>query len=112
MEREFTCENIQGFGAAVKIFQQRNWVSFKKFIRETNKSIGLTVYENEAFSEMGTYTSYVQGKYVGYSPSAINFAFNFQPPLVCSLKTYINKNKVINEAMAQEMVEAFCRPGA
>lgn len=59
---------------------------------------------------MGTYTSYVQGKYVDYSPSAFNSLFNLQPPHVCALRNYRNKHKVINTEIPQEIIEAFSRP--
>lgn len=92
------------------MLQQRHWVSFNNLIREANKNTSLEFYANATFSEVGTYTSYVQGKYVDYSPSAINFLFNLQPTFVCALRSYKNEHKVINEGMAQEMIEAFCRP--
>lgn len=69
-------------------------------IRETNKNIGLECYANVEFSKVGTYTSYVRGKYVDYFASVINSIFNLQPPPVCALRTYRNGHRVINEAMA------------
>lgn len=31
-EREFSCEDLQGFGEVVEMLQQRYWVSFKNLI--------------------------------------------------------------------------------
>lgn len=92
------------------MLQQRHQVSFNNLIQEGNKNISLEFYANVEFSKVGTYTSYVRGKYVNYSPSSINSLFNLQPPPVYALRTYRNEHKFINEAMAQEMIEAFCRP--
>ncbi|KAI5419518.1 hypothetical protein KIW84_043622 [Lathyrus oleraceus] len=69
-------------------------------------------YANAAFDEVRTYTSYVRGKYIDYSPSAINSLFNFQHPYVCALVNYRHEHKVINEEMAQVMLDTFCRPWA
>ncbi|KAI5407040.1 hypothetical protein KIW84_053339 [Lathyrus oleraceus] len=111
-ERAFTCEDLQGFREMVEMLQQRHWVSFNNLIREANKNIGLEFYANATFIKVATYISYVRGKYVNYSVNAINSLFNLQPPHVCALKTYRNEQQVIKESMAQEMIEAFCRPGA
>ncbi|KAI5444642.1 hypothetical protein KIW84_013061 [Lathyrus oleraceus] len=79
---------------------------------ETNKTIGLESYANVAFSDVDSYTSYIRGKYIDYSSSAINSLLNFQPLPVCALKTYRYEHHVINEAMAQEILGVFCRPEA
>lgn len=80
-------------------------------IQEANKNIDLEFYANATFSKVATYISYVRGKHVSYFVNAINSLFNLQPPHVCALRTYRNEQRVINEAMVQEMTEAFCRPG-
>lgn len=65
-EREFACEDLQDFGETVEVLQQRRWVSFNNLICEANKNIALDFYANTTFGEVGTYSSYVRGKYVGY----------------------------------------------
>lgn len=59
-----TCEDLQGFGEVVEVLQQRYWVSFNNLIREANKNIGLEIYTNVTYGEVGTYTSYVRGEKV------------------------------------------------
>lgn len=110
-ERAFTCEDLQGFGEVVEVLQQKCWVSFNNWIREANENISLEFYANATFGEVGIYTSYVQGKYINYSPSAINSLFNFQPSHACALRNYIHEHKLINEETTQVMIETFCRPG-
>lgn len=94
----------------MKVLQQSHWVCFNNLIREANKNICLELYANATFGEVGTYTYYVRCKYVDYSPSAINSLFNLQHALVCALRNYKSEHRVTNEAMAQDMTEAFYRP--
>lgn len=86
-------------------------ISFNNLIHEMNKSIDLKFYVNMAFGDVNSYTSYVQGKYIDYSPYTINSLFNLQSPSVCALMNYRQEHKVINEKMAQVMLDLFCRPG-
>lgn len=111
-EISFACKDLRGFKEVVEMLQQRQWVCFNDLIQKTNKTIGLKFYENDDFSDVGSYTSYVQGKYIDYSASVINSILNLQPPPVCALMTYRNEHHVINKTMTQEMLDALCRPGA
>lgn len=77
-----------------------------------NKSIGLEFYANAALSVVNSYTSYVRGKYIDYSPSTINSLFNFQYLSMCALLNYRKDHKVINEEITQVMLDLFCRPEA
>lgn len=73
---EFTFEDLRGFEEVVEILQQWHWVSSNYLIQETNKTTSLDFYANEDFSDVGTYISYVRGKYIDYSTSAINYILN------------------------------------
>lgn len=108
-KRVFTLDDLQGFREAGEVLQQRHWVSFNNLFHEINKSIGLEFYANAVFGEVNSYTSYVWGKYIDYSPSAINSIFNLQPPHVCALMSYRHEHKVISKEIAQVMLDTFCR---
>lgn len=95
-ERDFAYDNLKGFEEVVEMLQHRQWVSFNDLIQKTNKTIGLEFYAKANFSDVGSYTSYVRGKYIDYYSNAINSILNFQPPPVCSLRTYRNERRVIN----------------
>ncbi|KAI5406273.1 hypothetical protein KIW84_052858 [Lathyrus oleraceus] len=92
-EKAFAIEDLQGFIEVLKVLQQRCWVSFNNLIREANKNIGLEFYANTTFGKESTYTSYVRGKYIDYSPSVINSLFNLQHPPVCALSNYRHEHK-------------------
>lgn len=111
-KRAFTLDDLQGFGEVGEVLQQRHWVSFNNLIHEINNSTGLEFYTNVAFGEVNSYTSYVWGKYIDYSPFSITSLFNLQPPFVCALMNYRHEHKIINEEMTHVMLDTFCRPGA
>ncbi|KAI5447035.1 hypothetical protein KIW84_014760 [Lathyrus oleraceus] len=112
----FVIEVIKMFDLRVIIEKVGRMVGPGKFhdrlMEETNKTIDLDFYAYIAFSDVGSYTSYVRSKYINYSTSAINSILNLQAPLAYALRTYRNEHHVINEAMSQEMLVAFCRLGA
>lgn len=66
-ERAFNCKDLGGYDELVATLQQRQWVRFNNLIQETNKSIGLEFYENDAHHDSNSYTSYVRSKYVDFS---------------------------------------------
>ncbi|KAI5445144.1 hypothetical protein KIW84_013412 [Lathyrus oleraceus] len=99
-ERTFDLNYLRGFEEIGEHLQRSQWVSFNNLIREKNKSIGLEFYANAAFGVVNSYTSYVPGKYIEYSPFTINFLFNLQSPPVYALLNYRREHRVINDEMA------------
>lgn len=111
-ERAFDLNDLWDFEEIREHLQKMQWVSFNNLIHETNKSIDLEFYAIVAFGPSDSYTSYVWGKYIDYSPFSINALFNLKPPLVCALVNYRQEHKVINNEMAQVMLDLFCKPDA
>lgn len=111
-EKDSVSDDLRGFEEVVEMLQQRQCVSFNDLTQKTNKTIGLEFYANVAFSDVGCYTSYMWGKYIDYSSSAIKSILNLHPHPVCALRTYRNEHHVINETITQEMLDVFCRPRA
>lgn len=88
---------MEDFPENIDVLQQRQWERFNSLIPETNNTIGLEFYENATFLSNDSHTSYVQGKPIGLSPTAIYSLLHLQRHEVCVIRTYKDQHSQIKD---------------
>lgn len=83
IEKDFNFLNMKGYKLLEYMLEERRWIKLNNLIQEKKKSISLEFHANAFNKELHSYKSYVQGKYIDYSPDTINDLLDLCPLVLC-----------------------------
>lgn len=86
-EHAFDIKHLTSYEELSNMLEKRMWTRLNSLVKEINQSIRFNFYANAANQASDSYSSYVRGKIIDYSPLAINYLLCLRALPSCSIQT-------------------------
>ena len=111
-ERKFEFTKLVKYPFFEAELRRRGWTKLNEMIDEANnKTVIVEFFANARVSDT-PFQSFVRGKYIDFSPDALNAWLNVQAPEECWVEKLRRERFAITEDTFDEIITTMCRPGS